>query len=225
MLQVNNLTRTIAGSNVQLLSGISLTINASERLSLTGPSGSGKSLLLRALALLDPINSGEILWNNQPIKGEEVPKYRSQVIYLHQRAALFEESVEDNLKRPFGLRSHRQQSFDRERVIELLAVTGRESSFLDKWASDLSGGEAQITALIRALQLEPTVLLLDEPTSALDAESTQAVEKLIQTWWQEKPKERAYLWVSHDTIQSERVGQRLLRMKQGQLETIDDIDQ
>ena len=137
-------------------------------MAVCGPSGAGKTLLLRALALLDPLDSGEILWTGRPVARDQVPRFRREAIYLHQRSAVLEDNVEAALRQPFSLRVYRQRQFDRDRAVSFLEQLGRDEAFLAKRVRDLSGGEMQITALVRALQLDPTVLLLDEPTSALD---------------------------------------------------------
>ena len=108
--------------------------------------------------------------------------------------------------------------------MRLAEQVGRGKDFLEKRASDLSGGEAQIVALIRILQLGPEVLLLDEPTASLDPASTRQIEALIRIWFQsgEKnqghaPLSRASLWVLHDHDQARRVGNRFLTMCAGML--------
>jgi putative ABC transport system ATP-binding protein len=187
-------------------------------LAVIGPSGAGKTLLLRALALLDPIDEGTIHWKSQGVSGNAVPAYRSEVIYLHQRPSLFEGSVETNLRRPFGLKLNQGRSFDTGRIIDLLERIGRTASFLDKSSRDLSGGEAQIVALLRALQFDPSILLLDEPTTSLDESTALTIEELLLRWLSEAPAERAFLWVSHDSDQVRRVADRCLRMQCGRLE-------
>ena len=86
----------------------------------------------------------------------------------------------------------------------MLTHLGRDESFLDKPVGELSGGESQLVALLRAVQLDPKVLLLDEPTASLDAEATAAVETLVADWQAESAGARAVVWVSHDTGQAER---------------------
>jgi putative ABC transport system ATP-binding protein len=203
-----------------LLRGICLAIRPGDRLAVIGPSGAGKTLLLRALAALDPIDEGGVQWNGQSVSGNDVPAYRRAVIYLHQRPALFVGSVELNLRYPFSLRVNRGRSFDRDRIVDLLENTGRAASFLEKSSRDLSGGEAQIVALLRALQFDPSILLLDEPTTSLDPGTTQAIEQLLLGWLSEAPAERAFLWVSHDSDQVRRVADQCLRMQSGKLEPI-----
>jgi putative ABC transport system ATP-binding protein len=86
-----------------LLHGVHLRVNAGDRLALIGPAGAGKSLLLRALAMLHPLDAGMVSWQGQPVLPARVPGLRSHAMYLHQRPALFEETVADNLRRPLQL--------------------------------------------------------------------------------------------------------------------------
>ena len=99
----------------------------------------------------------------------------------------------------------------------VLAAQGRDETFLAKKQHELSGGEAQITALLRAMQLEPEVLLLDEPTAALDDVATKAVEQLLDRWLCEQPNERSIVWVTHDRDQARRVCDRILHLERGRL--------
>jgi putative ABC transport system ATP-binding protein len=112
---------------------------------------------------------------------------------------------------------HAHERFDREWVVSLLDRVGRGPEFLDQAGRELSGGEAQVVAVIRALQLHPRVLLLDEPTASLDAATAQAIEQLVAGWHREAAGERATVWVTHDHEQSSRVADRLLWMKSGHL--------
>jgi len=208
-----------------LLRDISLTIAKGDRVALVGPSGSGKTLLARALSLLDPIHQGQVLWNNHPIESERVPSFRRRVVYLHQRPWLGEGTVEDALRQPWTFRSaessRRENSpaYDRERIARWFKIAGRESAIVEQRTHNLSGGETQIVALIRALQLDPHILLLDEPTAAMDQETTGAAESLIQDWYEELPGRRATLWITHNTEQTSRVSKRVISINKGRLES------
>jgi putative ABC transport system ATP-binding protein len=195
-----------------------MAIGPGDRLAVIGPSGAGKTLLLRALAMLDPLDEGILQWKGRRISGMDVPAYRREVIYLHQRPALVQGSVETNLRYPFTLGVNRRSSFDKNRILDLLESIGRMASFLEKSSRNLSGGEAQVVALLRALQFDPSILLLDEPTTSLDLGTARAIEELLLRWLSEAPAERAFLWVSHDSDQVRRVADRCLRMQCGRLE-------
>ena len=216
LVAASGIERRDPARHATLLFPTDFTLQEGDRAVITGPSGSGKSVFLRALALLDPIDAGRILWRGNPIARAGVPAYRRRVAYIAQRPAMLDGSVEDNLRYPFGLDVYRDVRFDRAAAARLASAASRGEDFLDKRASDLSGGEAQIAALIRVLQLAPDVLLLDEPTASLDPASTREIEALVDAWFAE-PAGRASIWVSHDPEQTRRVGARQLTMVAGKL--------
>ena len=200
-----------------LLRDVSLDIRPGDRLAIAGPSGAGKSLLLRSLALFDPLDAGSVFWNGDAVAGDAVPGFRSQVLYLSQRPMMLDGSVEDALRLPFALAVHRTRRFDRAGALALLGRLARDESFLGKRLRDLSGGEAQIVALARALQLAPAILLLDEPTAALDPAAAEIVEGIIEEWQAEANRARATVWVGHDRAQARRVAERMIVLRDGML--------
>jgi putative ABC transport system ATP-binding protein len=200
-----------------LLRDVCCCFSGGDRVAVTGPSGSGKTLLLRSLALLDPLEAGEIRWRGHAVHASRVPAFRCQVMYLHQRATLMRGSVQENLQQPFQLAAHRERRYDPQRIAAWLEMVGRDASFLGKRHQELSGGELQIAALLRAMQVDPHVLLLDEPTAALDRESADAVETLVRQWFDQDAQQRITVWVSHDHQQLQRVSDRMLRIGQGRL--------
>jgi putative ABC transport system ATP-binding protein len=217
LLEARSIGRFARESKNWLLRDVSLAVCGGDRLAIVGPTGSGKTLLLRSLALLDSTDEGQVLWLNGPIGPGSVPDFRRQAIYLHQRPALIEGTVEENLRRPFSYAIHAHENFDCDWVLSILARVGRGADFLARSWRDLSGGEAQIVALVRALQLRPTVLLLDEPTASLDAAAAQTIEQLVSQWHQLSNAGRAVVWVTHDREQSSRVASRFVRMDSGRL--------
>jgi putative ABC transport system ATP-binding protein len=194
LLQAIEIARRHPSEETWLLDRVSLEIHSGERVVVAGPSGAGKTLLLRAAALLDPLDSGSVLWQTRPILREAVPRYRSSVIYCHQRPAMISATVEEVLRRPFALKIHREKKFNRPWILERLAR-------------------------LRALQLSPQILLLDEPTAALDPKSSTEVEELVVDWINESPTERALVWVSHDVEQGDRIATRKIFMEQGRILT------
>jgi putative ABC transport system ATP-binding protein len=218
-IEAAGLGRRDRKSGAWLIRDVSVSVDFGERSGVLGPSGAGKTVLLRAIALLDPIDEGSIRWDGRIVRGEAVPDYRRRVIYLHQRPALLDGTVEDNLRYPFTLRAHRDRAFDPARAEGLLARLGREGGFLAKHSRDLSGGESQLVGLIRAVQLDPAVLLLDEPTASLDPATARAVEGLLDDWLAADPDGRALIWVSHDADQARRMTGHRIHLRAGRLES------
>ncbi|SAL00369.1 ABC transporter ATP-binding protein [Caballeronia ptereochthonis] len=217
LVAAHGVMRRDAVRGAVLLHPTDFTLHAGERAAITGPSGSGKSVFLRTLALLDACDGGHVSWRGERIARARVPAYRRRVAYIAQRPAMLDGTVEDNLRYPFTLRSYRDAHFDRDTAARLAQAAGRGADFLDKLASDLSGGEAQIAALVRVLQLAPEVLLLDEPTASLDPASARAIEALVSAWFGADAL-RACIWVSHNPEQARRVADRHLTMNAGVLE-------
>ncbi|TWU06120.1 ABC transporter ATP-binding protein [Stieleria varia] len=212
LLKATELCRSFKGRAV--LDHVSLSINGGERIAVTGPSGSGKSLLLRSLAMLEPIDGGTLQWRGATLADKDVPRFRSQVMYVQQRTAQFDETVLDVLRMPYALSIHRHREFSRQHAADWLKRLGRPGDMLSQLHSELSGGESQLIALVRALQLDPVILLLDEATAAIDPDTTALVESLILEW-QASQSGRSFLWVSHDARQSERMTQRSISLLAG----------
>lgn len=217
LLEAHRIGRRIPGTDKWLLRDVNLRLDPGTRLGIVGPSGAGKSLLVRALALLDPLDEGSIDWRGAPAGEKGIAHYRRQVMYLHQRPTLFEGDVEANLRQPFALKIHAKSRFDEQLVSELLRKVGRHHSFLQKSATELSGGERQLVALIRAIQLNPSVLLLDEPTASLDAETTHAAEQLLEQWFADFGGDHALVQITHDRAQVERVSKQILALDHGRI--------
>jgi len=217
LVAATGVVRRDAQRGTMLLHPTNFTLNEGERVAITGPSGSGKSVLLRTLALLDPCDAGFVTWRGERIQRARIPAYRRRVAYIAQRPAMLDGSVEDNLRYPYTLATYRDARFDRHAAARLAQAAGRGADFLDKFASDLSAGEAQIAAFVRVLQLAPDVLLLDEPTASLDPASARAIEALVSAWFDDAGSARACIWVSHDPEQARRVAARHLTMTAGVL--------
>lgn len=197
---------------------LELSLAPGELVTVRGATGAGKSLLLRALAQLDPLDEGELFLLGRPADDWAATGWRRRVAYLHQSPVLLPGTVEENLHEPFGWKAHGDRSYDRTRVLARLEPLDRGRTWLGRDAADLSGGERQILALLRTLGVEPSVLLLDEPTAALDPEATGSLETLVRSWLDEGGRApRAVLWVTHDARQARRVGGRRLVLEAGRL--------
>ncbi|RUR75577.1 ATP-binding cassette domain-containing protein [Chlorogloeopsis fritschii PCC 9212] len=210
ILSVQDLGRRV--EEEWIWSNLSFQLFPGERVAVVGASGSGKSLLLRALAGLDPVQAGQIIFQQKPMNSWFMPSYRSQIVYLHQRPALWEGAVEENLQRVYKLAVHHNQVYNRQLILDYLHILHKPADFLQRPIRAISGGEAQIVAFLRALQLSPSVLLLDEPTASLDTETAQSLEALVAVWQNENPR-RACLWTSHDRKQLERITNRQITLK------------
>lgn len=170
----------------------SLHISPGECVSLRGPSGSGKSLLLRAIADLDP-HQGQVLLDDSTSTLIPAPQWRKQVALLPVESQWWLDEVGAH--------------FSGEDC-EWFEPLGFTAETMHWQVSRLSSGEKQRLALARTLMNQPRVLLLDEPTASLDPESIARVEQLIADY--RRDTNAAVLWVSHDAQQAARVGSRHL---------------
>nr|WP_231494849.1 ABC transporter ATP-binding protein [Cellulomonas sp. KRMCY2] len=153
------------GTTATAVDGLSLDVSPGEVVALLGPSGSGKSSLLRAVAGLEPISAGSITWDGADLAG--VPVHRRGFGLMFQDGQLFpHRDVARNVA--YGLEmEHVDRAGRRARVAELLGLVGLVG-FGAREVASLSGGERQRVALARSLAPRPRLLLLDEPLSALD---------------------------------------------------------
>jgi putative ABC transport system ATP-binding protein len=208
LLVLQNLGRQIQGK--WIWRQLNFELYPGERCAIAGEAGAGKTLLLRAIAALDSTQAGSIEFRGKPLSDWFIPRYRTQVLYLHQRPALLEGTVEHNLKAIYKLSMHRTlkpYSEQQLRILEYLNHLNRSEEFLNRPVQTLSGGEAQIAAFLRALLCAPSVMLFDEPTASLDARTEQQFESLVQLWQQEDPT-RSYFWTSHNPEQLARMSDR-----------------
>ena len=193
-----------------ILEEISLSVEAGEHLTITGPSGSGKSSLLKLLAALVSPSSGRIVYQGRDLEDLDPVTYRREVSYCFQQPVLFGQTVRDNVAFPFEIR---QIPFDQERVLTALARLDLGPEFLDKPIKDLSGGEKQRVALVRNLLFEPKVLLLDEVSSGLD----EKTKILLRTFLNDLHQEGVTLIeVTHDQQEIE-AAERLVTIVGGRL--------
>ncbi len=203
MLVADNVAIAVAknGSVQALADGINFRVNAGDILPVTGISGVGKSTLLRTLVRLHSMSAGQISFNNIPINDWHPAKLRTQVIYIPQAPAWNDGTVLDLLLEPFKFKSVAAPEPEYRQLVHEFAKFSLQSELLDQPASLLSGGEAQRVAIMRAMLLEPQILMLDEPTANLDSDNQDVVINLLKNWVSEKA--RAILWVVHDKQISE----------------------
>ncbi|WP_152404265.1 ABC transporter ATP-binding protein [Paenibacillus cellulositrophicus] len=213
ILSFTNLSKTISSvSNRIIFSQISGTVPAGEKIVFVGPSGQGKSTLLRILGLLDEVDSGEMLLLGKPLHEWNPQDWRMNVCYVSQTPVMLEGSIEDNLRTVSRLH---HTEYDPAYAAHLMSNVGLGDMGLSKEASTLSGGEKQRVALVRSLLLRPKLLLLDEITSSLDDVSKYAVERLITDI--NRQEGTGYVWISHDRDQAARIGDRVWSLSNGTL--------
>lgn len=181
---------------------------------IVGPSGAGKTSLLRQCNRLDVPDVGTVLFRGRDVAGLDVLRHRRRVGMVFQQPTLFGGTVRDNLL------AARPDADDAE-LTEALRDVALPPQLLPSAASGLSGGEAQRVCLARTLITRPEVLLLDEPTSALDADNRLVFERLVLELTAERAGRAdpgvAVLWVTHDEHQLHRVADHVLRLDAGRL--------
>ncbi|QEY31271.1 ATP-binding cassette domain-containing protein [Synechococcus sp. RSCCF101] len=201
ILEARNLSCRLAGA--WLWHGLNLDLRAGERVGLIGPSGSGKTLLLRQVARLERLQSGTLQLAQRSPEQWGLQEWRSRVSYVPQQPVALGGTVADDLRQPFRYAVHRHRGWPQRRLEQWLRHLGRPESFLERRTEHLSGGERQLLGLLRALQLDPAVLLLDEPSASLDQATCHRLEQLLLAW--QTGGERALLIVSHDPRQIRRL--------------------
>jgi len=163
--------------DLHVLRDITLTIQRGEVVVVIGPSGSGKSTLCRAINRLEPVDSGQIRLQGEPLpaEGRELARLRAEVGMVFQAFNLFaHKTVRENVTiGPIKVRGLKKADAD-ERAQQLLQRVGVADQ-ADKYPAQLSGGQQQRVAIARALAMDPTVMMFDEPTSALDPEMIKEV--------------------------------------------------
>ncbi|MHB9134243.1 MAG: ABC transporter ATP-binding protein [Armatimonadota bacterium] len=158
--------------SLRVLSGVNFAVSPGGRLALFGPSGAGKTSLLRLLNRLDDPAQGRVLLDGIDLHQLDPVSVRRRVGMVFQTSILFDLTVEENIAYPLRLQ---QRELAEDRAAALLEEFDLPAEYLTRKGSQLSGGEQQRVAIARTLAAEPDVLLLDEPSSALDEHSAEAM--------------------------------------------------
>ena len=206
MLELKNISKQFGQKKI--FDHFNLTIEDGKILSLVGPSGGGKTTLLRMLAGLEKIDSGEIIHN-----GEVVPIDHLEMLnllgFVFQDFQLFPHlSVLDNLTLSPVKTMGMTKETAKEKAVTLLQRLGL-GEYADAYPYSLSGGQKQRVALARAMMIDPQIIGYDEPTSALDPELRQEVEKLIL---QNREAVMTQIVVTHDLKFAESISDHILRI-------------
>jgi putative ABC transport system ATP-binding protein len=200
-----------------ILDDISVDVGRGSALTLVGPSGSGKSSLLRCLNRLEEPTGGVVRFDGRPITELDPRALRRRAALVQQTAVLFEGTVRTNLMvHAPGVTLDVSES----RLREALAEVGLDVALLDRDAAMLSGGERQRVTIARALLRDPQALLLDEPTSALDPPNAMLVETICRLRDTRGP---TIVAVTHTAELVRRLGGALLYLVKGRVQAYEPV--
>ncbi|MFW6298897.1 MAG: amino acid ABC transporter ATP-binding protein [Bacillota bacterium] len=212
-LRIENMTK--AYGDHKALDDVTLSLSKGEVLSIIGPSGSGKTSLLRMVANLETIDQGRVLLDDEQVTWpNQDSKTHPRIGYVFQNFNLFLNlNVMDNITLGLIHTKGLSKKDAEAKALTLLRQFSLESK-KDRYVSDLSGGEKQRIAIIRALALDPEILLFDEPTSALDPENVKEVQEAIKLL---TDRSITIVLVTHEVRFAKQVSDRLAFMDEGKL--------
>ncbi len=219
MIYINNTSLTYSDKTV--VKNINLSLKKGDRLVIVGASGCGKTTLLKAIAGFHPINKGQIIFNDEPIKDptQQLVPGHSKIKLVNQNFALSDyHTVEENIK--LKLLQYDKQ-YLKQRVEELLKIT-ELNNFKTYKATELSGGQKQRLAIARALADEPKLLLLDEPFNQLDYHLKNKIENYIFNYTQKH--QISVVLVTHNGEEAMRWANQVAFMKKGKIVRIDTVE-
>ena len=214
LLRTENLHKSYG--DLHVLRGVSQTIRKGEVVSIIGPSGGGKSTFLRCLNLLEKPEKGQIFFEGQEITGKKVniDQHRQKMGMLFQQFNVFPHlTVGENIKLAPKLLKGKSEEEATAMAKDLLTRVGLIDKY-DEMPGNLSGGQKQRLAIVRALAMEPDVMLFDEPTSALDPEMVgevlDVIKGLVETGM-------TCVIVTHEMRFAEEVSDRVLFIADGNI--------
>lgn len=215
-INASALTKTFDGGRVSALTGVDLAVKPGERISITGPTGCGKTTLLSLLALLDVPDSGDLELDGGPaskIRSPERWRARRVGIVFQFHHLLPHLTVEENAMLPLvGLGLRGPGARQRARAVVDRIGLGHRAAFR---ADRLSGGERQMAAVARALVASPALILADEPTGSVDSKTGEEILDLIFDW--EEGGKPTLLMVTHNPEVAARAD-RVILMRDGKID-------
>lgn len=213
MLEVKNICKSFDGKEV--LTDINLKIKKGEKVIIIGPSGSGKSTFLRTLNLLETIDGGEIIFENNKINAKmKIDQYRQNIGMVFQSFNLFNNlTVKENIMlAPVTLKLKTKEEAEKQAKEFIKKINLKDKA--DKYPNQLSGGEKQRVAIARALAMNPKIMLFDEPTSALDPEMVLEVLNLMEGL---AKSGMTMVIVTHEMGFAKEIGSKIVFMDKGKI--------
>jgi phospholipid/cholesterol/gamma-HCH transport system ATP-binding protein len=219
MITIRSLHKSLGGAPV--LQGVDLDVEEQETLALIGPSGTGKSVLLKHIVgLLEP-DSGDVLVEGRSVAragARELAQLRRQMGYVFQDAALLDSlTILENLNLAIADReANENPSAVSERIHDVLYQVNLDRSVLRKFPRELSGGMRKRVGVARALMNRPRIMLYDEPTTGLDPRNVERINELVR-------KNRDYLgatsiMISHDLAAVQQIADRVALLMDGKVQ-------
>lgn len=216
LIRVENLKKYYNGEEVKALDGVTCDIKKGEVVVVIGPSGSGKSTLLRSLNLLEMPTDGKIYFEDVDItdKKTDINAHRQKMGMVFQHFNLFPHmTVLKNMTLAPMKLLKKEKAAATEKAMELLKIVGLDDR-ADAYPNQLSGGQKQRVAIVRALCMEPDVMLFDEPTSALDPEMVGEVLDVMKKLANEG---MTMVCVTHEMGFAREVASRVIFMDEGKI--------
>ena len=216
LIRVENLKKYYNGEDVKALDGVTCDIKKGEVVVVIGPSGSGKSTLLRSLNLLEMPTDGKIYFEDVDItdKKTDINAHRQKMGMVFQHFNLFPHmTVLKNMTLAPMKLLKKEKAVATEKAMELLKIVGLDDR-ADAYPNQLSGGQQQRVAIVRALCMEPDVMLFDEPTSALDPEMVGEVLDVMKKLANEG---MTMVCVTHEMGFAREVASRVIFMDEGKI--------
>jgi D-methionine transport system ATP-binding protein len=214
LIRLEQVSISASVGSLYLLEHISLTVSRGDRIAIIGPSGAGKTSLLRLLNRLVEPTRGNIYLQGQPLAQIPPMQLRQQVVLVPQEAKLLGMTVKETLAYPLHLQKLPQTEIQ-QRLQRWTSRLFIPEDWLDRHELQLSLGQRQLVAIARALVMQPQVLLLDEPTSALDVGTASNLLQVLTQLGQSQ--ETTILMVNHQLELVQQFAQRVLYLHQGRL--------
>jgi ABC-type dipeptide/oligopeptide/nickel transport system ATPase subunit len=207
-------------TSFQAVKQVNMTLHKGESLGLVGESGSGKSTLAKLIMKIEPLTSGQILLNGQPINGNQIDD-----LYIYKRIQLVLQDSASSLHPKMSVRTILEEPIHNyfpaqkreldERCLKLLKLVDLDASYLSRYPHQLSGGQKQRVCIAKALAVQPEIIIFDESIASLDKSSQTSIINMLKGI--QKKSQLAYLFITHDLQSTKEFCDRVAVMNQGEI--------